>query len=134
MTKKYTILVLFVLFIISSSLNAQLNKISGTIEDLTTGEHLISAFIYDTLSMKGTTSNYYGFYSLPLKSGKVRIVYSYVGYKPYIIEFYLNKDTLINVKLDPQQMLEEVVVTSSGRNFGYSNKTSTCINGRSRYY
>jgi outer membrane cobalamin receptor len=96
--------------------------ISGTIEDLKTGEHLLSANAYDAITLKGATSNYYGFYSLKLSTGAVKLIFSYAGYQTQTIEFNLRKDTVINPKLDPTTLLDEVVVSSSRRNIARNNQ------------
>ena len=46
------------------------HTISGTVTDAKTGETLIGATIYDTLSHKGTVTNQHGRYSLTLKDDK----------------------------------------------------------------
>lgn len=120
MNSKQTIVLLCLL--VSCRAFSQNYTISGTIEDLNSGEHLISSFVYDVNSKKGTTSNYYGFYSLKLTRGPVKILYSYAGYASIQIEFNLIKDTVINVKLDPTTVIEEVVVSSSKRNIARNNQ------------
>ena len=44
--------------------------ISGYVQDDESGENLIGVSIYDKLSLKGTVTNQYGFYSLTLEEGK----------------------------------------------------------------
>lgn len=73
---------------------------------------MASAHAYDAISLKGVASNYYGFYSLKLPVGKVRISFSYTGYSTIVEEFILQKDTVIKVQLNPIVELEEIVVTS----------------------
>ena len=115
-------LVLIVLNILAASIRAQSYTISGSIEDFKTGEHLLSANAFDANTLKGTTSNYYGFYSLKLQSGPIKLTYSYAGYQTIVIEFTLNKDTVINPKLDPTTVIGEVVVTSNQRNIARNNQ------------
>ncbi|NJK86692.1 MAG: carboxypeptidase-like regulatory domain-containing protein, partial [Bacteroidales bacterium] len=52
---------------------------------------LIGANIYDSLSLKGTVTNNYGFYSLSLPKGQVFLVYSFVGYNSLVIPLDLKK-------------------------------------------
>ena len=119
---KLKIHVLLLLCFYYFSVKAQNFTIRGTIEDQSNGEHLISAYAYDAKSQKGTTSNYYGFYSLTLPKGSVQLLYSYTGYKAVEIEFSLTKDTVIDIKLDPITLLEEVVVSSNKRNMARNNQ------------
>ena len=46
------------------------HTVNGTITDKKTGETLIGATIYDTISKKGTTTNQHGRYTLTLKTTK----------------------------------------------------------------
>ncbi|MBI5217562.1 MAG: TonB-dependent receptor [Bacteroidia bacterium] len=100
--------IFFIIF--SCSCFAQKFTISGTAEDLKSGEKLINANVYDAISLKGTITNNYGFYSLTLPNGNVKITLSYVGYQAFQKEFNLSKDTVIKVKLNPSLELGEVVV------------------------
>ncbi len=87
--------------------------ISGVITDKESGEKLIGANIFETSSLKGAASNVYGFYSLTLPNEKIKLAYSFVGYKTVVKEFTLNKDTTINIDLLSVNTLKEVVVTAS---------------------
>ncbi len=100
-----------VFFLCTMSGFAQRYTISGTLEDQTTGEKLISANVYDPVSLKGTTSNTYGFYSLTFPAGSIKLTISYVGYEAVSKEFRLSRDTVINVRLNPVINLDEVVIS-----------------------
>ncbi len=110
MRKLYIILIINLLAISGYS---QRYTISGYIRDAASGEALISATIYQTVNMAGTNSNEYGFYSISLPAGKVKLVVSYVGYKPYSEEFELNANRTLNVKLESATELDEVTVTEN---------------------
>lgn len=84
--------------------------ISGYITDSQTGESLIGAVAMDGQGA-GAAANTFGYYSLTIPQGKVRILYSYIGYSDVIREFYLGKDTLINVSLEQSLTLEAASVT-----------------------
>ncbi|MDR2038719.1 MAG: TonB-dependent receptor [Bacteroidales bacterium] len=86
--------------------------IRGYLTDSLTTEALISGTVYDKITLSGTTSNQYGFYSLTLPAGEVDIVYSYVGYTTKVISIKLVKDTVINTSLSGILDIEEVVVTA----------------------
>jgi outer membrane receptor for ferrienterochelin and colicin len=95
----------------SIPLFSQRYTISGTLEDKATGEKLISANIYDPSTLKGTSSNPYGFYSLTMSAGNLKLTYSYVGYESVTLDINLKKDTTINVNLNPVITLNEVVIS-----------------------
>jgi outer membrane receptor for ferrienterochelin and colicin len=100
------------LTIISLSIQAQRFTIRGTVEDLQTGEKLISANVYDANSLKGITTNAFGFYSLTLPSGKLKLTVSYIGYQPSVQDIDLQHDTLVNIRLSPVITLGEVVISA----------------------
>lgn len=91
-------------------LSAQKYTISGTIEDRSSGERLINANIYDPVAFRGVISNNYGFYSITMPAGSVKLVCSYVGFKHLDIPLDLRKDTVVNLKLEPLTALEEVTI------------------------
>jgi len=92
---------------ITTSLSAQKRiVVSGTIEDISSGERLIGA----TVKIKepgngGTTTNTYGFYSLSLPSGNFTLVYSYVGYNPVEKVISATNDQVLDIRLEPQKEL-----------------------------
>ena len=102
------------IYFISINTNAQSIIISGTIDDASSGEQLVAANVYEIKTLKGSVSNFYGYYSLKLPVGKTTLVYSYVGYQSEEIELNLTKDTVLNVSLTPAYELEEVVITDKG--------------------
>ena len=86
--------------------------ISGYVEDSETGEKLISAYIFDNISGKGTVTNTYGFYSLTLPKDSVSLKASYLGYNTIVDVIYLNKNIELNFALNPSNQLQEVEITS----------------------
>lgn len=101
----------------SSSLKAQNAVISGRVIDNHTKENLIGCNISDTVSRKGTVTNTYGFYSLTLPEGKIRLVCSFLGYNDFKQDLICNGDTTIHISLTPSvQALQEVTITAENRN------------------
>lgn len=98
--------------IVSFAGNAQTRTISGYVRDAETGENLIGANVFDKATLKGTTTNHFGFYSFPSPESEVRLVYSYVGYIPIDTLVQLNQNTELSIKLLPQSILDEIVVTA----------------------
>lgn len=84
--------------------------ICGFCRDALTGESLIGASVYDTLLYVGHSSNEYGFFSVKMPAGKVPLCVSYVGYNPLFREVTLESDTMIEVRLRPTLMIEDVEI------------------------
>lgn len=109
MTTLKRILLLF--FILPAlGVSAQHYTISGYITDKETGEQLISATVFDELSAKGNATNNFGFFSLTLPKGEVSLAFSYIGYQPEKQSFVLQRDTVVNIQLTLQNVLQEVTV------------------------
>ena len=84
--------------------------ISGYLSDASSGERLIYANIFTNLGT-GTTTNEYGFFSLTLPAGEVKLTMSYIGFAEAKKEVVLNQNISINQSLSPSLTLMEVVVT-----------------------
>lgn len=90
--------------------------ITGFVRDKTSSEPLIGASVYDALTRKGTASNSFGFFSLSLDPGDVRMQVSYIGYKTEVLSIpFMEKDTLITIELLNNAALNEVVVLADNR-------------------
>ena len=86
------------------------HTISGTVTDAQTGETLIGATIYDTVSRKGTTTNQHGRYSLTIKDEHAVVRVSFVGYEKQYIALTLKANQRLDVKLKNAYTLREVVI------------------------
>lgn len=92
---------------------AQNYTINGYVSDLSTKEILIGATIIDGISGRGASTNSYGFYSLTLPAGNMKIRCQSVGYSTYEKDFNLTRDTVVNISLSQSASeLEEIVVTA----------------------
>ncbi|MRR21049.1 TonB-dependent receptor, partial [bacterium] len=90
--------------------------VSGYVTDAGSGERMIDATVYEKASFNGTTTNNYGFYSLPLPPGKAEIIVSYLGYDPDTVLVQLSRDTVINFNLlMSSSEIDAVTVTATGR-------------------
>ena len=111
-----TTLPLWLLLIICShqltAQDAQTFTISGYIQDVDSGEKLITANVYDYVSGKGAVSNTYGFYSLTLPKDSVLLTVSYIGYKDQNLSLYLDKNITLNIDLAAELSFEEVEVVA----------------------
>jgi len=95
---------------------AQKVTVSGFVTDAGSGERMIDATVYEKASFAGTTTNNYGFYSLPLQRGKSVIIVSYLGYDPITLEVNLTRDTVMHFSLTmASSEIGAVTVTASGR-------------------
>lgn len=96
---------------IALPLMAQRHTLSGYVTDAESGERLIGASVYDTISHQGVATNVAGFYTLTLPEGEHALQVSYVGYHtPSAHTILLNKDTVIHFTLRSSTRLEEVTV------------------------
>ena len=90
--------------------------VSGYITDLSSSETLIGAGVLldnDARVPTGAVTNPYGYYTLTIPKGDVRLQYSYVGYESQMRRFNLQRDTVINITLVPAEVLEESRVVAS---------------------
>jgi hypothetical protein len=113
MIKKAATIFFSLAIFVQTYTSAQTCTISGYITDAKSGETLISSSVFEMYSKKGVVSNLYGFYSLTLPKGAVQLQYSYVGYTPQTLQFDLAKDTVINILLSENTMLQEVTVVGT---------------------
>ena len=79
------------------------------------GENLIGVSIYEKETLKGTSSNTYGFYSLTLPQGNYTIVYSYIGMQEQTVNTNLNKNIKQNIALSTESILTDEVTISAER-------------------
>ena len=103
-------LLLLLLLIASAGAWAQ-HTISGTITDAKTGETLIGATVYDTISKKGAATNQHGRFTLTLKESKAVLRVSYVGYETQFHPLEIDKNQRLDVQLKGSVTLSEVVIT-----------------------
>ncbi len=110
-TKIYTTVLLTILSAVS--LHAQSRfTISGYVHDAASGEALIGASVYDRKSLRGNSTNEYGFFSVTLNSGEVWLTVSYLGYQTFSDTILLNNNISRSIQLKNGVQLQEVVVTA----------------------
>jgi len=114
--KKITIFSFLLLIFHFSSLLAQEKfTISGYVKDETTGEYLIGANVFFKETLKGITTNQYGFFSLTADKGQHNIVVSFIGYEKKEMNINLTKDTKINFIIKPTGITTDVMIISGER-------------------
>ena len=87
--------------------------LSGFVTDAATGEVLVGAAVYAPALGRGATTNAYGFYSLALPAGRVRVAVSYVGYATQTETLTFAGDLRRDLALDLADGLGEVVVEAT---------------------
>lgn len=95
--------------------------ISGYIIDDVSKETLIGANVIEKLQNRGTVTNPYGFYTITLPEGETRLNFSYLGYSTQQHTFKLQRDTILNIYLSTDNMLEEVVIVSDRTETGITS-------------
>jgi len=126
MIRRTTILVLNLLWTLTSVAQTEEYTISGYISDESSSEKLISANIFNGDTYVGTTTNNFGFYSLTLPAGKVLLQVSYIGYEDYEEEINLNGNITKNISLSVSNKLDEVeIVASAQKNIAEESNMST---------
>ncbi len=86
--------------------------VTGTVSEAGSGENLIRANIYDRQAQKGAVTNQFGYFSYTTQNDSVDLYFSFVGYQTVHSKFKIVKDTVLNVALVPDGLLQEVVVSS----------------------
>lgn len=104
------------------------HTIHGTIYDKQSGEHLVAATVYDTISDRGTVTNEYGFFSITSAKASIDISCSYVGYLTEIFTLEAS-DSALSLYLTPNLEIGEVTISaqSEDRAFRSSQMSSHSI-------
>lgn len=103
---------------------SNLKTIYGYIRDRVSGELLVGANVFVMNGSRGTNTNEYGFYSFKVGQKIERIHFSYLGYKSEILEMYVQKDTFVNIYLQPDGLLNEIIVLDDLLEDEYENTAS----------
>lgn len=88
-------------------------SISGIVMDSVSGEPLISAYVYDAISGKSTSTNNYGYYNLNLPVGEIELQAGFLGYTTKRVQRVLRKNEILHLRLGQNNTLDEVIVNSS---------------------
>lgn len=99
-------------FIIRIPIQEQRFIVSGFISDSETGESLINASIYNPETYEGTVSNNFGFFSFNQKKKNAVIKISHIGFQDKEIKLTCPRDTIINIELQPNKLLNEVKIVA----------------------
>ncbi|GAB2521235.1 TonB-dependent receptor [Spirosoma aerophilum] len=95
--------------------------ISGYVKERGSGEQLVGATVF-VAGKSGTLTNNYGFYALSLpETDEVDLIVSLVGYQQAYRRIRLDQPVLLTVELTPNDLLDEVVLTSDAMERAGSN-------------
>lgn len=108
--RPFLLLAFFICICFTSS--AQKNiTLSGFVQDEATGESLIGATLYDTVSKRAVATNEYGYFCLSLPLGKpIYLKVSFIGYTTYAYSAVADKSKQLSFKLKQGVELQEVFV------------------------
>ena len=102
-------------FLIIFCTYAQNHTISGYIKEDASGESLFGTNVYIKETLKGSTTNQYGFYSITIPDGKYTLVFSYLSFITQEFPIELNQDIRKNVSLKSASIETQEVVISAKR-------------------
>jgi hypothetical protein len=112
--KKYPILLFAFLPILTYA------QLTGTIQNAK-GEPLPFANVYIEGTTQGTTANTEGVYFFDVKNGSYHIVFQYVGYKKKIEIVEIKGKTVLNIRLESDDLeLKEVVIKANAEDPAYA--------------
>jgi len=117
---------IFFILCFSIHLNAQNQTLSGYVTDMNTGEGLIGAYVYDSLSLKNAMTNEYGFYSLTFPEGNVELKATYIGYAAARKSLHIDKSQTLDFALQGLD-LPEITVTDKQEK-AYQKNSMSVVN------
>ncbi len=103
--------ILLLLFLAATAATWAQHTVSGTVTDAKTGETLIGATVFDTVSKKGAVTNQHGRFTLTLKEAKAVLRFSFVGYETQFHPTDLTKNQRLDIRLKGSVTLAEVTIT-----------------------
>jgi hypothetical protein len=100
--------------ILKKETKSQKATLHGYIFDAATGESLGGCSIYSLSNQAGTSSNSYGYYSITLPPCQYKVCFSFIGYKPVIMDIDLTSDQNIDARLtEDKTELQEVTLKNT---------------------
>lgn len=85
-------------------------RLYGYVRDKISGEYLVGANVFLHDRSEGTATNDKGFFSFQVKKEVLRVHFSYLGYRSEIRDIQSFKDTLLYISLQPDGLLNEIVI------------------------
>jgi hypothetical protein len=87
----------------------------GIIKEVSSGEPLANATVWQPGTQKGCLSNIHGHFTLLLPKGKQVLYVSYAGYNNRLVEIDLDANTRTDILLTPKSDIPEVTVVSAAQ-------------------
>jgi hypothetical protein len=109
--RKMIVCILFLTTLIKLQLFGADIHISGFVKDSKTSEVLIGANVWSEVQKVGISTDNKGYFSMKVQTPCLLNV-SYVGYQSKQIRIASTKDTLLVLRMQPENNLDEVVVTA----------------------
>ena len=85
-------------------------RISGFVQDVTSGERVVYANVFTEDYKYGTYTNEYGYFALDIPVGENILLFSYLGYDKTIKYVDIYQDTSIVAELNSNILLNEVII------------------------
>ncbi len=90
--------------------------LKGYIKDSLSGETLIGASVVINNESRGVSTNQYGYFSLTLPRGEYKLIFSYIGYAPRLININFNTNLSESILLMPvSSTINDVTVRTQKR-------------------
>lgn len=113
MLKSLTSLSWLYMLFCSLASNAQHKfTISGTVYEKGSEETLPGVVVVQLTDQSGTVTNAFGFYSITLPEGPVKLAYQFVGYATIVKEFELHANMIMDIRLENTAVLQEVEISA----------------------
>lgn len=87
-------------------------QLSGFVRDAQNGEVLIGANVWEKYQHAGTTTDNRGYFSLKVNT-PCKLNISYIGYKTIELNILSTNDSLLNIRLETENKLQEITVTAT---------------------
>lgn len=120
-------LVTLIFLLLSLSLYSQTVSVSGYIRDVGSNEVLHGVNVYSFEQKRGTTTDKVGYYRLYLPVGDIDLTFSYVGYVTQELKISLTRDTIIDISMTQNNLLEDVIIYASRKDFRSSSSQISAI-------
>tara|TARA_Y100000385_G_scaffold291590_1_gene370501 strand:+ start:9195 stop:11081 length:1887 start_codon:yes stop_codon:yes gene_type:complete len=85
-------------------------RVSGYVEDKSSGERIVYANVFTDDYKIGTYTNEYGYFALDVPAGENVILFSYLGYDKVIRYLNVHADTTLTATLNSNILLNEVII------------------------
>lgn len=114
-----------ILYKIRKKKKIPLHTINGYVEDFKSKERLIGAHIIIPEFGKGTISNEFGFFSITIPHGDIKINSSYIGYNEKLTPISHKKDTTLIIQLKTLAFIDEIEIIAEKKKITEQSEMSS---------